>query len=67
VPKLQLGLDFDAKPSEEIKQGQRDFFASLYTMLIDSETGPRLPTLLLSVGKTRIRQLLISPEDNVSV
>ncbi len=61
VPKLQLGLEFDAPPSEAIKTAQRDFFVTLYTLLVDSDTGPRLPTLLLALGRTKIRQLLVPP------
>ena len=58
VPKIQLGLPPDLKPTPELKVAQRIFFALLYTLLVDRDTGPRLPTLLLAVGADRIRTLL---------
>jgi len=58
VPKLQLGLPMDTKPTPELKVAQREFFVLLYRMLVSHDTGPRLPTLLLAVGADRIRQLL---------
>lgn len=58
VPKLQAGLPRDAEPTDELKRAQRRFFAVLYTLLVGSETGPRLPTLLLSIGPERARALL---------
>src|SRR6185437_6439099 len=58
IPKLQRGLPLDAPPSEELKRAQRAWFAMLYELLIDRDTGPRLPTLLLALGKPRIRHLL---------
>jgi len=58
VPKLRSGLPMDAPPSPELKVAQREFFALLYQLLVGRDTGPRLPTLLLSLGRNRIRTLL---------
>ena len=58
VPKTQLGLPLDAKPTPELKVAQRAFFALLYQLLVGRDTGPRLPTLLLAVGADRVRKLL---------
>ena len=58
VPKLQAGLPADAKPTPELKVAQRQFFALVYRLLIGTETGPRLPTLLLAAGPARVRALL---------
>jgi lysyl-tRNA synthetase, class I len=58
VPKMLQGLSADAEPSAEVKAAQRAFFKSIYRLLVDAETGPRLPTLLLSIGQERSRQLL---------
>jgi len=58
VPKLLRGLPLDAPPDEELKRAQRSFFVALYSLLCGSDTGPRLPTLFLSVGKERARKLL---------
>jgi lysyl-tRNA synthetase class 1 len=58
VPKLLRGLPEDAAPSPELKKAQRSFFAALYQLLCSSDTGPRLPTLLLSIGADRIHRLL---------
>ncbi|TJZ51863.1 lysine--tRNA ligase [Streptomyces piniterrae] len=58
VPKVQAGLEPDAKPTPELKVAQRAFFALLYRLLVSRETGPRLPTLLLAVGAERVRRLL---------
>ncbi|MGH4015133.1 MAG: lysine--tRNA ligase [Pseudonocardiaceae bacterium] len=59
VPKVLLGLPWDAAPSPELKKAQRTFFKAVYRLLCGSETGPRLPTLLLSIGLDRSRDLLI--------
>jgi lysyl-tRNA synthetase class 1 len=59
VPKTLHGLPADAEPSAEVKAAQRAFFKSVYRLLVDAETGPRLPTLLLSIGQDRARQLLV--------
>ncbi|MHB1526462.1 MAG: lysine--tRNA ligase [Candidatus Dormibacteria bacterium] len=58
VPKVQSGLPPDAPPTNELKTLQRAFFALLYRLLVGRDTGPRLPTLLLAVGPTRVRTLL---------
>ncbi len=58
VPKLLLGLLPDAEPTPELKRAQRDFFKALYRLLCDAETGPRLPTLMLSIGPERTAALL---------
>ncbi|MFZ0158184.1 MAG: lysine--tRNA ligase [Kineosporiaceae bacterium] len=58
VPKQQLGLAPDVKPTPELKTAQRRFFALLYQLLVGRDTGPRLPTLLLAVGADRTRLLL---------
>ncbi|MGW5354783.1 lysine--tRNA ligase [Streptomyces sp. NPDC004031] len=61
VPKVQAGLEPDAKPTPELKIAQRAFFALLYELLVGRDTGPRLPTLLLAVGQDRVRTLLGAP------
>jgi lysyl-tRNA synthetase, class I len=58
VPKRQLGLPMDTKPTNELKIAQRTFFALLYRLLVGRDTGPRLPTLLLAIGAPRVRKLL---------
>ena len=59
VPKLQAGLPIgEKKLPPEVKAAQRSLFALLYRLLVGSDTGPRLPTLLLSVGPERVRHLL---------
>jgi lysyl-tRNA synthetase class 1 len=58
IPKRLLGLGADDEPTPEVKAAQRDFFRAVYRLLVDAETGPRLPTLLLSIGEARSRELL---------
>jgi lysyl-tRNA synthetase class 1 len=58
VPKRQLGLPLEVKPTPELKVAQRTFFALLYRLLVGRDTGPRLPTLLLVVGAERVKRLL---------
>ena len=59
VPKLQAGLPIgEKKLPAEVKAAQRSLFALLYRLLVGSDTGPRVPTLLLSVGAQRVRTLL---------
>ena len=58
VPKLLMGLGEDAPPSAELKKAQRAFFVALYQLLCSSDTGPRLPTLLLSIGPEHAHRLL---------
>jgi lysyl-tRNA synthetase, class I len=58
IPKILCGLPEDAAPTAELKKAQRAFFVSLYNLLCSSDTGPRLPTLLLSIGPERSHYLL---------
>jgi lysyl-tRNA synthetase, class I len=62
VPKAQLGLPEDTKPTPELKAAQRRWFILLYRLLVSAETGPRLPTLLLSIGRDRLERLLTAPD-----
>ena len=59
IPKVVRGLPADAAATDELKQAQRSFFVALYTLICDSDTGPRIPTLLLSIGLQRARTLLV--------
>ncbi len=43
---------------EEKKLAQRNFFRNVYQMLINADTGPRLPTFLLGLGNKRVEKLL---------
>jgi lysyl-tRNA synthetase class 1 len=63
IPKLQAGLPADAPPSPELKKSQRAFFSLLYRLLVGQDTGPRLPTLLLSIGQERLAHLLSRPSE----
>ena len=58
VPKLEAGLPMDTAPTEELKTAQRSFFKLLYELLIGADTGPRIPTLLLAIGRDDVRRLL---------
>lgn len=60
VKKVQLGLapDADVKGDKEMAGQQRAFFTLLYRLLVDRDTGPRVPTLLLAIGEERLRALL---------
>lgn len=58
IPKMVRGLSLDTPPDDELKQAQRSFFIALYTLICGKDTGPRIPTLLLSLGKERIKALL---------
>jgi lysyl-tRNA synthetase class 1 len=59
IPKEAVGLAPDADPTPEVKAAQRAFFIAIYRlMLVDSETGPRLPTFFLSLGRERVEKLL---------
>ncbi len=58
IPKLQRGLPITAPPDADLKRAQRAWFVVLYQLLIEKDTGPRLPTLLLALGQDRIRALL---------
>jgi lysyl-tRNA synthetase, class I len=59
VPKRLLGMADDAEPDAELKVQQRAFFKAIYRLICDAETGPRLPTLLLSIGRERAHRLLV--------
>lgn len=59
VPKILNGLPEDAPPTPELKKVQRAFFKALYQLLCSSDTGPRLPTLFLSIGPERAHKLLV--------
>lgn len=61
IPKLLQGLTEDAPPSAELKQVQRAFFTVLYQLICSANTGPRLPTLMLSIGAARTHRLLSDP------
>ncbi|HEY2195081.1 MAG TPA: lysine--tRNA ligase [Actinomycetospora sp.] len=58
VPKVQARLPMDTKPTDELKAAQRRFFVLLYRLLVGSDTGPRLPTLLLAAGPEAVRRQL---------
>ncbi|GCE19933.1 lysine--tRNA ligase [Dictyobacter kobayashii] len=66
IPKVVRGLAVDTPPNDELKQAQRSFFISLYTLICGSDTGPRIPTLLLSIGLERAKQLLTPSVDDGS-
>jgi lysyl-tRNA synthetase class 1 len=61
VPKRLRGLAEDAPADTGLKRAQREFFTLLYRLLVDADTGPRLPTLLLALGPDRLRRLLTVP------
>lgn len=63
IPKVLQGLTEDAPPTPDLKKAQRAFFGALYRLLCSSDTGPRLPTLLLSIGPERVHTLLAGPFD----
>jgi lysyl-tRNA synthetase class 1 len=67
VPKVVRNLPVDTPPNDELKHAQRSFFIALYTLICGSDTGPRIPTLLLSIGKERAKQLLTPPTDDERV
>ncbi len=48
----------ESLPEEENKKRQRDFFKIVYQLTIDSDTGPRLPTFFLALGKAKVKKLL---------
>ncbi len=61
IPKRIRGLSPDEPPTSEVKQAQRSFFKAVYGLTVGADTGPRLPTLLLSIGAERARELLVGP------
>ncbi|MCB0882904.1 MAG: lysine--tRNA ligase [Thermoleophilia bacterium] len=59
VPKRMAGFDVhEKKLPPEVKAAQRALFALVYRLLVGRDTGPRLPTLLLSLDPARVRALL---------
>ncbi|GAB49378.1 lysine--tRNA ligase [Mobilicoccus pelagius] len=59
IPKMQAGFDVgEKKLPPEVKAAQRGLFALLYRLLVGSDTGPRIPTLLLCLGAERVRSLI---------
>ncbi|GHO44656.1 lysine--tRNA ligase [Ktedonospora formicarum] len=58
IPKQVRGLPADAPATPELKQAQRAFFVAIYTLICASDTGPRIPTLMLSLGKEKVKSLL---------
>jgi lysyl-tRNA synthetase class 1 len=63
IPKRMLGLPDDAAPTADLKKAQREFFTVLYRLLCGADTGPRLPTLMLSIGLDRTTALLTPGPD----
>ena len=59
IPKQMLGLPLDTQPAPELRQAQRQFFKAIYALICGSETGPRIPTLFLSLGQDKVMSLLI--------
>jgi lysyl-tRNA synthetase class 1 len=56
-----LVYEIPKKPNmseEDKKSAQRNFFKNIYQILIDKDTGPRLPTFLLALGDKRVEKLL---------
>jgi lysyl-tRNA synthetase, class I len=58
VPKLAHGLALDADPTDEVKADQKEFFRLLYNLLVGKDRGPRLPTLIVALGREKVRSLL---------
>ncbi|MDH3682985.1 MAG: lysine--tRNA ligase, partial [Acidimicrobiia bacterium] len=58
VPKLAAGLAIDTPPTDELKVAQRNFFKLLYELFLSADTGPRMPTLLMALGRDEVRRLL---------
>lgn len=58
VPKLAAGLPLDSPPTDALKAEQRAFFKLLYQLLLSADTGPRMPTLLMALGRDEVRRLL---------
>jgi lysyl-tRNA synthetase class 1 len=49
-------LIFDAKDSSELGTGE--FFSTAYTVMLSREQGPRLSTLIMSIGKEKSLEIL---------
>jgi lysyl-tRNA synthetase, class I len=58
IPKLQRGLPITAPRTPELGVAQREWFKLLYELLVGEHTGPRMPTLFMSLGQDRVRYLL---------
>lgn len=58
IPKELSNLSLDTEPTNELKQAQRQFFKAIYGLICGSETGPRIPTLFLSLGQRKVKELL---------
>ena len=58
LPKQLLGLRLDTPPTPELRLAQRQFFKAIYALICGSETGPRIPTLFLSLGQDKVKSLL---------
>lgn len=59
IPKAHMGLPEDVKKvPKEVREVQRGFFKALYQLILGQDRGPRLPTLLVSLGPDRARDLL---------
>ena len=52
------------RPDDELKRAQRAFFIAIYQLICGSDTGPRIPTLLLSLGEERVKMLLRKSNDS---
>ena len=63
IPKVLLDLPLDARPTPALKQAQRQFFKAIYSLICGSVTGPRIPTLFLSLGQIKVKALLSSVEE----
>jgi len=58
----RLVYDIPKKPEfsdAEKRIAQRSFFKNVYRMLIDQDTGPRLPTFLIALGKEKSKHLIV--------
>lgn len=59
APKVFYGFDeMEKNLPPEVKQQQQAFFITLYRLLTDSDSGPRIPSLFLCIGKEKVRNLL---------
>ncbi|GCE49750.1 lysyl-tRNA synthetase class 1 [Thermosporothrix hazakensis] len=61
VPEMVRGVPLDVKPDTALKQVQRSFFVAIYQLVCGRETGPRIPTLLLSLGREKTHMLVTPP------
>ncbi|QBD75726.1 lysine--tRNA ligase [Ktedonosporobacter rubrisoli] len=59
IAKIVRGLPVDTPPDAALKQAQRSFFIAIYQLICGRDTGPRIPTLLLSLGKEKVKALLV--------